>query len=110
MRNILANGQVGIIFLLPNAGETVGVSGCAEILVDPEPCASFAIDGRPASNVLSVNVQKAYYQSQKALVRSRLWQPAAHVQHQPLPSAGQMAQHFSASPGREFDAEAYDEG
>lgn len=109
MRNILDNGQVGIIFLIPNVGETIRVSGSAEILIDAELCNSFAVNGKPASSVLSVTVQKAYYQCQKALARSRLWEPQSHVQRDKLPSAGQMAQHFSARNGQDFDAQAYDD-
>lgn len=110
MRNIIDNGQVGIIFLIPNVGETIRVSGIAEILIDEELCKSFAINNKPASSVLSVTVQKAYYQCQKALVRSRLWDADAHVERGSLPTAGQMAQHFSAAQGQEFDGQAYDEG
>jgi len=110
MRNILRNGQVGILFLIPNVGETIRVSGRAEILIDEELCHSFAINGKPASSVLSVTVQKAYYQCQKALARSRLWDPEFHIKREALPSAGQMAQHFSAEHGQNFDAQAYDEG
>ncbi len=110
MRNILDNGQVGIIFLIPNVGETIRVSGSAEILINAELCSSFAVNGKAASSVLSVTVQKAYYQCQKALVRSRLWEPQSHVQRDKLPSAGQMAQHFSARHSQDFDGQAYDDG
>lgn len=110
MRNILSNGQVGLIFLIPNVGETIRVSGSAEILIDAELCNSFAVKGKPASSVLSVTVEKAYYQCQKALVRSKLWESQSHVQRDKLPSAGQMAQHFSAGHGQDFDGQAYDDG
>lgn len=108
MRNIVANAEVGLIFLIPNVGETLRVSGRAEILVDTELCASFAINGKPASSVLSVSVERAFYQCQKALARSRLWDPQTRVERGQLPSAGQLAQFFSAEQGREFDGEAYD--
>lgn len=110
MRNILANGEVGIIFLIPNVGETIRVSGSAEILIDDALCQSFAVNNKPATSVLSVNVQKAYYQCQKALLRSRLWDPESHVERASLPTAGQMAQHFSERQGQAFDGQAYDEG
>ncbi len=110
MRNIIDNGQVGIIFLIPNVGETIRVSGNAEILIDAELCNSFAVNGKPASSVLSVSVQKAYYQCQKALVRSRLWDPESRIERSSLPSPGQMAQHFSTQHGQEFDGQAYDKG
>jgi PPOX class probable FMN-dependent enzyme len=108
MRNLLANGEVGLIFLIPGVGETLRVSGKAEILVDAALCASFAIDGKAASSVISVSVERVFYQCQKALLRSRLWDPEARVERGQLPSAGQLAQFFSAARGREFDGEAYD--
>ena len=109
MRNILQNPSVGIIFLIPNVGETLRISGQAEILVDNELCASFAVDGKTASSVLSIQVDKVYYQCQKALVRSNLWSSESLGRPEQLPTAGKLAQHFSAQHGAEFDAEAYDE-
>jgi PPOX class probable FMN-dependent enzyme len=111
MRNILQNPSVGVIFLIPNAGETLRISGQAEILLDEELCESFAVNGKPASSVLSIHVEKVYYQCQKALVRSKLWNPESRTRPEQLPTAGNMAKHFSAQNGAvDFDAEAYDEG
>ena len=109
MRNIIQHPEVGIIFLIPNVGETIRVSGRAEILVDEALCSSFTIKGKPASSVLSIKVQKVYYQCQKALARSRLWDAESYIERSELPSAGQMAKFFSAQHGTEFDAESYDE-
>ncbi len=108
LRNILSSPEVGIIFLVPNVGETIRVSGKAEILVDDELNASFAVNGKPATSVISVSVDKAYFQCQKALVRSRLWDAASYPQRDLLPSAGDMARHFAALNGVDFDGAAYD--
>lgn len=110
LRNLVADPRIGLFFLVPNAGETLRVSGRAEILVDADLCRSFAVRGKPASSVLSVRVDKAYYQCQKAIVRSRLWDPASHPEPEALPTAGQLAEHFSALHGESFDGAAYDEG
>jgi len=56
LRNIFENPAVGVIFLVPGAGETLRIGGQAEILVDEELCQSFAINGRPASSVLSIQM------------------------------------------------------
>ena len=109
MRNILQNPSLGIIFLIPNVGETLRISGQAEILVDAELCESFAVNGKPASSVLSIQVDKVYYQCQKALVRSKLWGQASGGRGE-LPTAGQLAKHFSARNGVEFDGDSYDAG
>jgi PPOX class probable FMN-dependent enzyme len=108
MRNIIGNPSVGVIFLVPGAGETLRLAGQAEILVDETLCQSFAVNGRPASSVLSIRVDKVYYQCQKALIRSKLWDPDVRVEPGKLPSAGQLARHFSAEHCVELDAESYD--
>jgi hypothetical protein len=95
--------------LIPNVSETLRISGRAEILVDKDLCESFAVSGKPASSVLSIQVDKVYYQCQKALARSRLWNPESSGRPPQLPTAGELAQHFSAQHGVEMDAEAYDE-
>ena len=110
LRNIVTNPQVGLIFLVPGAGETIRVSGRAEILVDSELCQSFAMQGKPASSVLSVAVEKAYFQCQKAIARSKLWSADHQIERGELPTAGQMAQFFADAKGLEFDGKAYDQG
>ncbi len=110
LRNLIADPRIGLFFLVPNAGETLRISGRAEILVDEALCASFSIRDKPASSVLSVQVDKAYYQCQKAIVRSRLWDPTSHPARDAVPTAGQLAEHFSALNGEDFDGAAHDEG
>ena len=82
----------------------------AEILTDTELCESFAINGRPASSVLSIHVEKVYYQCQKALMRSKLWQQPTAQRPADLPTPGQLAEYFSAEHGVEFDGETHDAG
>jgi len=108
LRNIIANGKVGLIFLIPNVGETIRVSGHAKILIDDKLCASFSINNKPASSVLSVKVEKAYFQCQKAIARSSLWDASSYIEREKLPTAGQMAQCFSEQKGLEFDGKTYD--
>jgi len=110
MRNIIDNPDVGVIFLIPNVGETLRVSGKAEILTDAALCESFAVNGKPASSVLSISVEKVYYQCQKALARSGLWQQQSGGRPEGLPSAGELARHFSAGQGVDFDGDSYDAG
>ena len=108
LRNIIQNPRVGVIFLIPGVGETIRVSGRAEILHDEALCASFAISGKPASSVISLTVEKAYYQCQKALARSGLWDSSTWIDRGLLPTAGEMAEHFSRGQGEAFDAREYD--
>lgn len=108
LRNILDNPQVGLIFLVPNAGETIRVSGIAEIIIDKDLCQSFSMNGKPASSVLKVTVEKAYFQCQKAMARSKLWESSTYPERADLPTAGEMVEQFSKTIGTEFDGQAYD--
>jgi uncharacterized protein len=109
LHNIITNPAVGIIFIIPNVGETIRLSGTAEILTNAELCKSFAINGTPASSVISIRVSKVYYQCQKAIARSRLWDPSTYIQREQLPSAGDMTQFFAHARNVEFDGKKYDQ-
>ena len=77
LQNILANGRVGLIALLPATGETLRVSGSAELHDDPELVASLGSAGRPALLAIRVRIEHCYFHCARALVRSRLWDPAS---------------------------------
>ncbi len=109
LRNIVANPDVGIIFLIPNVGETIRLGGKAEIVVDDQLCNSFSINSKPASSVISITVEKVYFQCQKAIARSKLWDPSTHINRSDLPSTGEMIEKFASMNNIEFDGETYDE-
>jgi len=104
LRNIVRDRRVALLFLIPGIGRTLRVNGTASITTDPALCASFAIEGKTPRSVVVVTAERVYTQCPKALVRSRLWDPASHVPESALPSSGAMLRALSAG----FDAEAYD--
>ena len=55
--------------------------------------------------MLLVDVDAVYFHCSKALARSRLWDPARHVERSRLPSAGAIQRRLN---GETFDARAYD--
>ena len=105
LRNLVRDPRIALLFLVPGVGETLRVNGRAEILVDAALCESFAVNGRPACSVVQVHAERVYFQCQKALARSRLWDPDARVDRSELPTAGQILAALTAEP---FDADAYD--
>jgi PPOX class probable FMN-dependent enzyme len=105
LNNLIEDPRISLLFLIPGVGETMRVSGTARIVTDTSLCADFSVQGKPASSVIVVSVEKVYYQCQKALVRSKLWEPASQVERSTLPSAGEMTEAMSDG---EIDAAAYD--
>jgi uncharacterized protein len=75
LSNIIDRPKVGIIFLLPAAGETLRVSGDATLHDDPDICAKLSMRNQPAKLFIRVNVQHAYFHCARAILRSELWKP-----------------------------------
>jgi PPOX class probable FMN-dependent enzyme len=74
-RNILRNGQIGLIFLAPHQRETLRIKGLATLHNDPDMLAAMEVGGKPALLYTRVRVTEAHFQCGKALIRSHLWQP-----------------------------------
>ncbi len=105
LRNIVRDPRVALLFLIPGIGTTMRVNGRAHLSTDPELCASFAMEGKNPKCVVVITVERAYTQCQKAIVRSRLWDPEMHVAKSELPTVGEMMERLSNG---EFDGKAYD--
>jgi PPOX class probable FMN-dependent enzyme len=88
LRNIIRDPRVALLFLIPGVGETLRIIGRAAISTDPELRASFVVNGKEPATVLIVSVERVFYQCTKAIVRSRLWDPATLVDRKSLPSPG----------------------
>jgi hypothetical protein len=76
------------LFLIPGVGETMRVNGRAKISTDPKLTESFVFNGKVPKCVLVVTVEKAYFQCTKAIIRSKLWDPASIVDRKTLPTPG----------------------
>src|SRR5262245_61614116 len=95
LRNIVADPRVALLFLIPGIGETIRVIGRAEISTDPELTESFVVNGKTPRSVLVVAVERVFYQCTKAIVRSKLWDPATQIERRSLPSAGTILAEIS---------------
>ena len=107
LKNILHDPRVALLFLLPGMGEALRVNGRASIHADPGLLASFAIDGKAPRTVLKIEVEAVFFQCSRAILRSRLWDPAARIDRASLPSVGTI---LAALSREEIDGETYDAG
>ena len=90
LRNLVTDPRIALIFLIPGVSETVRVMGRATISTDPELCASFAMQGKAPRCVLVIAVEQVFFQCAKAIVRSKLWDPATQVERSSLPTSGKI--------------------
>src|SRR3954453_7775915 len=105
LRNIVRDPRVSLLFLIPGVGETIRVIGRASISSDPALCESFIFAGKTPRTVIVVAVENVYFQCSKAIVRSKLWDPARLIDRTSLPSNGTI---IAAITKGEHGGEAFD--
>jgi hypothetical protein len=103
LRNIVRDGRVSLLFMVPGSANVVRVNGDAVVTADPETCGTFERDGKRPATVIRVAVAEVYYQCAKAIMRSGLW---GEIAAPDLPSAGD----FNMEVDPRFDGAAYDAG
>ena len=107
LRNIIADPHVALLFLIPGVGETLRVNGRAEIRTDPALLERFAVEGKLPRSVIVVHVDTVFFQCARAIFRSRLWDPARHIERGSLPSLGTIVSDITHA---RFDGKEYDKG
>ena len=88
--NVVRDPRVALLLLIPGSGSTLRVNGRGHLDDDPALLASFAVEGKAPRSVLMIEVREIYFQCARAIVRSRLWDPAAQVDPKTLPTPGQI--------------------
>ena len=105
LTNLLADPSIGLIFLIPGVGDSFRVNGRAVITDDRELLAPSAVEGSVPKLGILVEIEEAYTQCSKALIRSDLWNPERHIDRSELPSSGEILRSLNDP---SFDAEEYD--
>jgi PPOX class probable FMN-dependent enzyme len=90
MRNILDNGHVGLIFLIPGREDTLRVNGRAWIVRDDDILDAMIVKGKRPPFAIGVEVEEAFMHCQRAFMRSGLWKPASWPDATGVPSMAQM--------------------
>src|SRR5437588_4853237 len=75
LRNIVRDGRVALLFMIPGVGNTLRVNGRASLSNDAELLESFVMEGKPPRCVIVIRVETVYFQCSRALIRSDLWNP-----------------------------------
>jgi PPOX class probable FMN-dependent enzyme len=90
LRKAAVNPRVALLCLVPGIDETLRVYGRAEVLPVEAVAADTSESGRPARSLLLIHVDKAFMHCAKALMRGRVWDPAARVPRDSFPSMGEI--------------------
>lgn len=104
LRNIVTDGRVSLMFMIPGCRNVVRVNGRAVLTADADVRQSFERSGKTPKTVIIVTIGELYFQCAKALMRSDLW--SGRDASGGVPSAGDFIREFTEG----FDAKSYDDG
>ena len=90
LSNVIATGNVGLLFMIPGVEETLRVNGSARLADGAELLQQFATEKRTPKLVIEVTVVAAYLHCAKAFMRSKLWSPESQIARSALPTMGAM--------------------
>jgi PPOX class probable FMN-dependent enzyme len=90
LTNLLEDPRIALLFLVPGIGDTFRVNGRARLVDDAELLAPSAVEGKAPKLGILVEVDEAYTQCPKALLRSELWNPERHADPSELPRASEI--------------------
>jgi uncharacterized protein len=77
LRNVVASGHAGLLFLIPGRDQTLRVNGAARVSADPDVLDRCRPVGKAPKCAIVVRADEVFAHCPKAFVRSRLWDPGA---------------------------------
>jgi len=90
LENVVATGQIGLIFVIGGRDTTLRVNGRACVTADPELLDRLTPVGNPPPTAIVVEPAEVYAHCPKAFVRSGLWDPASWPAGGQLPSSAEV--------------------
>lgn len=90
-RNLAENDGIGLLFFIPGMRETLRVNGRAYPTDEAAVLARMQAGARTPKLALVVEVAEVYFHCGRALLRSRLWDPASQDLAAEMPSVGEIA-------------------
>lgn len=88
LRNIVRDGRVSLMFLVPGSNNVVRVNGTARLTADPALRARFEKKGKLPATVIVISIGEIYSQCARAMLRAGTWNGADESEG--LPSMGEI--------------------
>lgn len=104
LRNIVRDGRIALLFLIPGSNTTLRINGTAEISVDPELLENLAMEGKLPRSAIVIHIGEIYFQCARALMRARIWDQDTWPDVSDLPTPGSLMRELK----QDFDSLTYD--
>ena len=102
LRNIVSDGRVSLLFMVPGSTTVVRVNGSAKLTLDQALRERFAHKGQLPRSVVIIRIDEIYTQCARAVIRAGLW---GADESAGLPTAGDILGEMTQG---EIDGKAYD--
>ncbi|GLW95536.1 MSMEG_1061 family FMN-dependent PPOX-type flavoprotein [Actinokineospora globicatena] len=91
LRNVVATGRAGLLFVIPGRGQTLRVNGRACVTARAEVLERLTPVGKPPMAALVVAPDEVFTHCPKAFVRSKLWEPGTWPDAAAQPDPAELA-------------------
>ena len=88
LRNIVVDGRISVMFMVPGSNNVVRVNGEARVTTDDELRARFEFKGKQPRSVIVIHIAEIYSQCARAVMRARLW--SGEDESAGLPTMGEI--------------------
>lgn len=96
--NVIDNGAVGLIFVIPGIRDTLRVSGTGRLVRDAALGERLAVNGKPAQHILLIRVNRVMGHCPKAFIRGKIWEPEAWPDVSEVPTVAEMVKAHAELP------------
>ncbi|MFJ7274957.1 MSMEG_1061 family FMN-dependent PPOX-type flavoprotein [Kitasatospora sp. NPDC098663] len=90
LHNILENGRVGLLFVVPGRETTLRVNGRACVSTDPELLRQLTAVGKPPRSAIVVAVEEVYAHCPKSFLRGSAWKPENWLAKDAQPTSAEI--------------------
>ncbi|BBH22845.1 phosphohydrolase [Paenibacillus baekrokdamisoli] len=104
--NLMSNGRIGLIFLIPGLEETLRINGQAYVIRDQDILEQMTAYGKEPLIGIGVEVEECYIHCAKAFKRSKVWNAETWIEPDSRPVASKiLAAHVNQAGITETDIE-----
>jgi PPOX class probable FMN-dependent enzyme len=90
IENLLANPNVGLLFMIPGIAEVLRINGTARLTCAQPLLESMAANGKLPKLAIVVKVTEVFLHCARAFMRARLWSDDYRLERHQLPTLGRM--------------------
>ncbi len=102
LRNVVRDGRVSLMFMVPGSTMIVRVNGRAKISAAADKIAQYGKAGKLPRTVMLIKIEELYFQCARAVIRADLWNTSNTPS---LPTAGDILHEMTSG---EFEGKDYD--